>query len=63
MRITDWKYRKLMETMPAEKRRELTLYVPRKTMTGMEAERFLAVMEAYGREDLGHEALKAMEGE
>lgn len=57
MKITEHAYKR---KLPANLRRELFTYIPRKRAVGMEPEEFEAVMRAYGREDLGLEALRLM---
>lgn len=57
-RITEHAYKR---RLPADLRRELFTYIPRKRAVGMEPERFHAVLRAYGREDLAERALSLME--
>lgn len=59
MRITEHAYKR---KLPPDLRRELSTYIPRKRAVGMETERFAAVMRAYGREDLAHQALALISG-
>lgn len=57
-KITDWYIRKF----PAVLRQELFLYVPRKTLVGMDVEQFKRIMEAYGEQALAEKVLDEMYG-